>query len=226
MKKLLRALKRIADKIFGTRADEFFWRFRHIIHDKTWAENYISPEALKHAHRKLLLQVISRYAPLENVLEVGCASGPNLILLSKRFPKTEFWGIDISRRAIAVGKNYVKEHAISNIHLETGSADEIEKFPDRSFDVVFTDAMLIYIGPEKIKKVLNEIVRVAKHSIVLVEWCSEKNHTYEADHWVYNWKTLFEELGLSNARITHLSDSSWKGEWAKHGCIIEVILKN
>ena len=38
MKKLLRLIKRAADKIFVTKADEFFWRYRHIFHDKNWAE--------------------------------------------------------------------------------------------------------------------------------------------------------------------------------------------
>lgn len=224
MKKLLRKIKRIADKVFGTKADEFFWRFRHIIHDKTWAENYISPKALEHSHRKFLLQVISRYAPFERILEVGCASGPNLILLSRIFPKTEFWGIDISERAIEVGGDYIREHSISNIRLKAGNTDKIKKLPNKSFDIVFTDAMLIYIGPEKIKEVLKEMVRVAKKSIILVEWCSEKIHSYEADHWAYNWRMLFAEAGIYNLKITHLSDASWKGEWAKRGCVIEASL--
>ncbi len=221
---MLRKLKRIADKLFGTRADEFFWRFRHLIHDKNWAENYISPEALKHSHRKLLLQKIERYGPLEKVLEVGCASGPNLILLSRKFPKTEFWGIDISGKAITVGEKYLNKHAITNIRLKTGSAELIKIFPDKSFDVVFTDAMLIYIGPEKIKEVVREMVRIAKKAIILVEWYSENPHAYEADHWAYNWKMLFEEVGVFTINITRLPDSTWKGEWAKRGCIVEVSL--
>ncbi len=221
MKKLLRALKRIADKLFGTKADELFWRFRHLIHDKNWAENYISPEALEHSHRKLLLQKMSQYAPLDKVLEVGCASGPNLILLSKKLPKTDFWGIDVSGKAIAVGKKYINEHNVPNIRLETGSAEAVKNFRDKSFDVVFTDAVMIYIGPEKIQEILKEMVRVAKKAIILVEWWSEKPYAYEADHWAYNWKLLFEKAGISNLKITRLTDDSWKGEWAKRGCIVE-----
>ncbi|OGG39570.1 hypothetical protein A2127_01655 [Candidatus Jorgensenbacteria bacterium GWC1_48_12] len=225
MKKLLRRVKRIADKVFGTKADEFFWRFRHIIHDRTWAESYVSREALEHSHRKFLFQVIERHAPLGKVLEIGCASAPNLIILSQKFPETEFQGIDISENAISVGKKYVKEHNIPNISLKAGNADSIKNFPDKSFDVVFTDAMLIYIGPEKIKEVLKEIIRISKKSVILVEWLSEKRQAYIADHWSYNWHLLFEELGVSDTRITRFSDESWQGEWAKRGCIVEVSLK-
>lgn len=224
MKKLLRLIKRIADKVFGTKADEFYWRFRHILQDKTWAENYISPQALHHSHRKLLIQAIARHAPFKSVLEIGCASGPNLILLAEKFPQTELWGIDISNYAITVGKDYIKKHSFSNIHLKTGSAETLKNFPDKSFDIVFTDAVLIYIGPEKIKEVIREMVRVAKYAIILVEWCSEKPHAYEADHWAYNWKMLFVEAGISNVKISRLSDASWKGEWAKRGCVVEVRL--
>jgi len=224
MKKLLRRVKRIADKVFGTKADEFFWRFRHIIHDRTWAESYVSREALEHSHRKFLFQVIERHAPLGKVLEIGCASAPNLIILSQKFPETEFQGIDISENAISVGKKYVKEHNIPNISLKAGNADSIKNFPDKSFDVVFTDAVMIYVGPEKIQAILKEMVRVAKKAIILVEWWSDKPYAYEADHWAYNWKKLFEEAGISNLKITRLTDDSWKGEWAKRGCIVEVKL--
>jgi ubiquinone/menaquinone biosynthesis C-methylase UbiE len=224
MRKLLRFIKRIADKIFGTRADEFFWRFRHVIHDRNWAENYISPDALEHSHRKLLLRAVSRHAPLNKVLEVGCASGPNLILLARQFPKTEFLGIDISAKAIEVGGKYIKENSVSNVRLEAGNTDKIKQFADKSFDVVFTDAMLIYVGPEKIKEVLKDMIRIAKKSIILVEWLSKERQTYIADHWSYNWPFLFEELGVPGARVTRFSDESWQGEWAKRGCIVEISL--
>jgi len=224
MRKLLCLIKRIAANILGTKADEFFWRFRHVIHDKNWAENYISPEALEHSHRKLLLQVISRHTPLERVLEIGCASGPNLILLAREFPKTEFLGIDISTKAIEVGKKYINEKLISNVRLEVGNTDRIKRFDGKSFDIVFTDAMLIYIGPEKIKEVLKDILRVTKKSIIFVEWESEKRSTRVADHWSYNWSLLFKELDVFNTRVTRFSDKSWQGEWAKRGCIVEATL--
>lgn len=224
MRKLLRIAKRIADKLFGTKADEFFWRFRHVLHDKTWAEKYISPDALGHSHRKLLIQTVARHAPFRNALEVGCASGPNLILLAKRFLESEFLGIDISDYAISVGKKYLEKNSISNVRLQTGSAEAIKKLPDKSFDIVFTDAVLIYIGPEKIQAILKEMVRVAKKAIILVEWWSETPHAYEADHWAYNWKKLFEKAGIVSVKITRLTDDSWKGEWAKRGCIVETKL--
>jgi len=223
MKKFLRRIKRFADRLFGTKADEFFWRFRHVIQDKKWAESYISEKALEHSHRKLLLQIIDRYSPFKKVLEIGCASGPNLILLSPKYPETEFLGIDISENAVRVGRNYIKNHNIPNVNLRAGNTDEIKKLPDKSFDIMFTDAMLIYIGPEKIKEVLKEMVRVAKKAVIIVEWWSDKPYDYVADHWAYNWEVLFEKIGVPDIKITRLDDQSWGGEWAKRGCIVEVV---
>ncbi len=226
MKKLLRKIKRAADRLFGTESDKFYWRFRHIFQDKNWAEKYISPETLEKSRHKPLFQTITRHAPFQKVFEFGCASGPNLILLSKKFPETEFWGIDISKSAIKIGKEHVAKNKISNVHLETGSIGALKKFPDNDFDIVFTDAVLIYIGPEKVKEVLNELIRIAKKSIILVEWRNDKHHAYEADHWSYNWEMLFKELGIPKIKIVSLSDNSWQGEWAKRGCVIEISLQN
>ncbi len=225
MKKLLRIIKRLLDRTIGTPADEFFWRFRHILIDKEWAKSYITPESLNHPHRKLLINTIARYAPLESALEIGCASGPNLYLLAKKFPNANLRGIDISKQAINIGRKWLFEQNIRNVELIHGKADGLEIFADKSIDIVFTDAALIYIGPEKIKGVVREMTRIAKKAIILIEWCSEKPYSYEADHWAYNWELLFKEAGVSAIHITRLSDATWKGEWARRGCIVEALLK-
>src|SRR4030042_2921121 len=148
-KKFLRLIKRSANKIFGTKVDELFWKFRHIF-DRKWPESYISQESINHPHRKFLIDKISVYYPFENILEIGCASGPNLYLLAKKFPEIKLYGIDISKKAIEVGKEYFKKENINNIFLSEGKAGELKKFGDKSIDVIFTDATLIYEGPDRI----------------------------------------------------------------------------
>lgn len=222
MKKLLRNAKRLLDRILGTATDELYWRFRHL-GSRRWAETYLAPESLAHPHRQLLLDTISRYAPFESALEIGCASGPNLYLLARRFPHAKFRGIDISRKAVAVGRDRLAREGVRNVALSFGRADRLQMFPSSSFDLVFSDASLVYVGPEKIKAALREMARIAKKAIILVEWHTDSDSSIFEDHWAHNYRNLFQEiLPDSNPRFLKLSPEIWGGEWGEHGYIIEI----
>jgi methyltransferase-like protein/cyclopropane fatty-acyl-phospholipid synthase-like methyltransferase len=58
-------------------------------------------------------------APVERcrVLELGCATGGNLIAMAEQLPFSQFVGIDLSRRQIAEGQALVHELGIENIVL-------------------------------------------------------------------------------------------------------------
>ncbi len=221
MKKLLRGTKRLLDKIFGTVIDELYWRFRHCF-NKHWAENYISEESLKNPQRRLLIEKISVHAPLGSVLEIGCASGPNLYAFSREFPDTQFFGIDISRRAVEVGTAWMNDRGIKNVKLFTGKADKLGRFPDKNMDIVLSVATLLYIGPDKIDQVIDEMLRVAKKALVLIEWHTEQEWSYAFDHWAYNWKILLEKHGQTSVSASKLTFGDLGGGWKELGYLIEV----
>ena len=223
-KLILRKIKRLAHKIFGTKIDELYWQFRHIF-DRKWAESYISPESINHPHRKLLIETISKYYPFEGVLEIGCASGPNLYLLAKKFPTTKFYGIDISQKAIKTGQSYFKKENIENVFLESGKAEDLKKFQEKSIDLIFTDATLIYEGPDKIESIIKEMIRVAKKSIILCEQHTESSSIFYKDHWIHNYNLLFGKfLSQEKIKLTKIPPQIWRGDWEELGYIIEVIL--
>ena len=95
---------------------------------------------------------------------------PNLCLLAKKLPDAEIRGIDINTIAVQKGNEWLAQEGISNVKLLAGKADELDQFQDKSFDVVFTDAVLIYIGPDKIKEIMKEAIRIARRALILVEW--------------------------------------------------------
>lgn len=225
LKIILRKIKRLADKIFGSKTDELYWRFRHIF-DKKWAESYISKESINHPHRKFLIEKICSYYPFETILEIGCASGPNLYLLVRKFPNVKFYGIDISKAAIKKGKNFFRKQKIKNIYLEVSKADNLSDFKSKSIDIIFTDATLIYLGKDKIKTVLKEIIRVAKKVIIFFEWHSESsNNSFYHGHWVHNYKELFKNfVREEKIKVFKTPIEGWGGGWIKYGHIIEVIL--
>jgi len=213
---------RIANKIMGSIANELFWRYRHIF-DKEWAKNYISPASLTHNHRKFLVEKISQHEPFSNVLEIGCASGANLYLLAKKYPEKYFYGIDISRKAISLGRIWLKTNNLNNVALTRSNFDSLRHISSKSIDVIFSDAALIYIGPNKIEHILAEIIRVARKSIILNEWQNGNKSIYVANHWSHNYFELFRKLSpQSRLILTKINGKIWPGNWAKYGFIIEV----
>jgi ubiquinone/menaquinone biosynthesis C-methylase UbiE len=223
MKKLLRKVKRLAVKIFGSKVDELYWGFRHFF-DKSWPERYISKESINHPHRKILIDTISKYYPFDSALEIGCASGPNLYLLAKKFPEVKLYGIDISKKAIEIGKKKFNEEKISNVILETGNPSDLKKFSDKSIDIVFSDACLICIGPKKINSVVEEMVRIAKKAIILCEQHSDYSNSFYNDNWIHNYKLLFGKfVSLEKIKFTKIPKEIWGGDWGEFGYIIEII---
>jgi ubiquinone/menaquinone biosynthesis C-methylase UbiE len=209
----------ILESLLGTKYNELFWRFRHI-YKPDWTDGYIN--SFSHPHRQLLIKKISANAPFMDVLEIGCATGPNLYLLVKRFPNVNFAGIDINPKAIRDGKTFFKRQGIHNVVLFVEKADKLWRFSDKSFDVVFTDAVLMCIGSDQIQKVAYEMQRISKKTIIMVEHHSDQETALGSHNerwWLRNYKELFQS---SSVKTTKIPSEVWGGDWGKFGYIIEV----
>ena len=183
--------------------------------------------ALNHPHRRFLINRILSYLPISSVLEVGCDSGVNLYLLASANPSIKLWGIDINKKVIEEGKDIIKEMGINNVFLSCGRADSLESFGDKSIDVVFTDAVLMYIGPNKIYSVIGEMIRVARKAVVFNEWhisSDEKESLYYYGHWVYNFYSLISKhVSPDKIQITRIPKEVWGDRgWETFGSLIEV----
>jgi len=145
------------------------WATRHLDDGEGWIESYW--KSRDHPHRVFLVERICRFSPIHSILEIGCASGANLYHIAKKLPNAEVRGIDINPMAVRKGSEWFKDEGICNVKLEVGKAQELSRFADKSFDVVFTDAVLIYISPYEIKQVVREMLRIGR-VVVLNEWHS------------------------------------------------------
>jgi len=167
MRKFLRKIKSLVDKFPSNKSNELFWKFRHIFDRSNWPEKYVSSESLSHPHRKLLIDAVSKYVPFESIFEVGCASGPNLYLLAKKFPGIRICGSDISRNAIDFGKKWFEKQNIKNVELFTSYAENsFRKYSDKSIDIIITDAALIYLNEKKLEKMIKEMIRFGLKALV------------------------------------------------------------
>jgi hypothetical protein len=153
-------------------------------------------EPFPHSHRKLLIDILARYNA-EKYFEIGCGDRINLNLLLKE------------------KMGYIK---VCGSDIKDGIPAEKQPFDDKTLDVVFTDATLIYIGPDKIKKVFKEMRRIAKKAIVIVEQHREGlgwRGKSIGGVWVRDYKKL-----MPSAIFTKIVN--WGSpNWDKYGYIIE-----
>jgi len=233
----------LRDRFLGTTAQERYWRNRHrhknddwndtsqFWHNRDWAKSYWS--SISHPHRQFLLKHINRLAPFNNLLEIGANCGPNLYILAKKFPQSAFRGIDINPAAVEFGQKHFEKLGIHNVNLEVGRADQLDKFSDKSFDIIITDAVLIYIAPDKIKRVIQDMIRVSRKALVFLEQHQEflrKDNrglgAYQFGLWQRNYRRLLGQfLPQEKIKLTKLPPKLWPDKnWSQAGYVIKAFL--
>ena len=228
--------------LLGTKTMEREWATRHLREGERersdwgkergdWIKGY--RDSLNHPHRSFLVETISRFNP-SSILEIGCNCGPNLYLLAKKFPDAEIRGIDINPMAVQEGGEWFAQEGIPNVRLSVGKADELVQFQDKSFDVVFTDAVLIYIGPDKIKEIMKNAIRITRRALIFMEWHSFEPQrkdpyglgVYEQGNWKRDYVSLLKQFVIEEQiRVTKIPEETWPDKnWKRWGGVIEVIL--
>lgn len=174
-----------------------------------WVADYRG--STNHPHRKLILDEIKRLKP-KSLLEIGCNAGPNLIRIKQEFPDVKLAGIDPSNYAIDEAKTAVEAD------LKIGLVQEIP-FQEQ-FDVVLCDAVLMYVPDVEIYHVMNEIDRVAKKAVIIVDWHDESELGRVKDfHWARNYAKLMNDIGFEVETIK-LTEETWPSKsWMKHGYV-------
>lgn len=249
VEKVYFALKpvRIKEVFLGTGAREKEWASRHLSKGSNWTgKQYAGDDdewvmgywdSRDHPHRPFLIKKIAPFAPFSSILEIGANCGPNLYLLAQRFPDVEMVGVDINPRAVEKGNELLAAEGVSNVRLLVAKADELGQFQDKSFDVVFTDAVLIYIGPDKIKNVVQDMLRVARRALILMERQSFESsgkdpHGLGVSHndlWLRDYTVLFKQfVPEEQMAITKITGDIWPDSthlgWQETGVFVEVNL--
>jgi hypothetical protein len=229
-------LRYMQERLLGTRLAEKEWATRHLRGGSDWNstqhlgdnDGWLKAywESRDHSHRQFLLEHITKFSPVSSILEIGCNCGPNLYLLARKFPEAEIVGIDINPAAVQKGNEWFAREGIKNVRLLVGKADDLGQFEDQRFDIVFTDAVLIYIGPDKIKKVIQGALRVTRKALVLFEW-----HSFGAaanprgvyvGHWMRDYTALLKEsVPEENIHATKMPEELWADRsWQEYGGVV------
>lgn len=115
----------------------------------------------------------------ENVLEIGCGTARNLIILAKKHRGANFFGLDASSEMLKTAQNKIDAKYLENITLKTALADKFsfdETFDlTEKFDACFFSYAVSIIPPwkESIENAL-ENLKVGR-SLYIVDFYDQKN---------------------------------------------------
>jgi len=105
----------------------------------------------------------------DSALEVGCGFGWQLRAIRRRHPEKRIVGVDFSFSQLRRGLDYLNGSRVS-----LGQADARRlPFADGTFDLVCTSGCLIYMHASVLPAALAELTRVARRSVVLLEYARE-----------------------------------------------------
>ncbi len=87
------------------------------------------------------------------VLELGCASGINLLAMAQAIPQGEFWGIDLSAPQIREGQNNIQQLKLHNITLQQMDIMAIDS-QFGQFDYIIVHGVYSWVSPAVRAKIL------------------------------------------------------------------------
>ena len=139
-----------------------------------------------------------------SLLEVGCGFGWHLRAIREAFPSATLAGVDFSASQLRRARTYVGDAA----RVFLGQADGASlPFRDGSFDVVATSGFLIYIHPQEMPRVLSELRRITRRSMIVLEYAREdmdsphRRELFDRAPWHgHTYSELLRQAGLRVVR--------------------------
>ena len=92
-------------------------------------------------------------AETASVLEIGAASGGNIIPLAVRYPRAHFHGVDLAAAHVEIGRRSITELGLSNVTLEQGDIVDAD-FGGRHFDYIICHGVFSWAPPEAQRAIL------------------------------------------------------------------------
>ena len=203
MAKDIRISKKLMNIFKTTEDHKKFWEGRKI----NWDDSYL--KTWDHPHRFMISDILSRLNWI-SLVEVGCGGGANLKNIVSRLPGKQIGGIDINPEAIELCNNTFKGGM-----FKVGSGEDI-MLSDNSTDVVLSDMALIYVGPRKINKYINEIKRIGRKYALFCEfhsgsWWNRLALRFNSGYNAYNYRKLLSKHGFYDIMVEKIPEKAWPG---------------
>lgn len=194
------------------------WRLRHLW-QRSWADAYVGSAG--HPHRDQIVDRILAFGTVDSVLEVGCATGANLVRLHERSPAVRLYGIDISLAAIRAGRR-VSQSQGKEVRMLVGSGESLRDLPARSVDVVFSDAVLMFLPPATVERTLRGMLHLCRKGLILNEYCQiGRASRFEDGRWIHDYPAVIHAISPT-VKVAVGPSAFTGGLWSTVGALIEV----
>lgn len=171
---------------------------------QAWLDKGYDP--ITFLHRQLLIEKINKYAPFQTLLDVGCGHGPDLALLEVLYPHAVMLGVDLIAQDVTYATQKLRRAKI----VEGDIRDVLPSLLDKSFDIVFSNGVIMYNDAHLIKHML----RVAKKAVIL----SERSPLNQYAHY------LRQEMDIEPI-VTKIEEPI-RHSWRDDGFIYEIPLED
>lgn len=149
-------------------------------------------------NKKMHKAVLSQIREASTILEIGYGAGTQLELIIKKYPKSQLYGIDISKDMYELAIKKIGKHA----KLYVCNCEKTP-FPDSCFDVIVTtDTCYFWDNPQK---VLEEVKRILKSNgrlcIAYNSIYASAVHSSNSNCKLYDNKSILETLKSYGFRV-------------------------
>lgn len=183
-----------------------YWKQRKI----DWVKSYTS--TWNHPHRDLIVRELAKFR-WNNLYELGCGGGANLLKIHNAFPGREMGGVDINEDGMKAVQD-IARGLKRRWQLDTRDIRKGIFLGDKSSDVVLTDMSMIYLNRREMGNMLKEIKRVVRDRVIFVEfhhtsWLKRLKLKITTGYNAYNYKKLLAKHGFYDIIIKKFGTGDW-----------------
>ena len=159
---------------------------------------------------------------IKSVLDYGCGYGMNMKVLKDLNNNINLTGIERSKNKIRM-LNIINDN-IYKMPLNLYDITKLSKI-EKKYDLVFTDAVLIYVNPNNIYELLKKLIHSSKKNVLLHE-LNHNDNQHDIDHlYVHDYKYLIKKIN-PRLKIKIFKSKKPGSPWSSHGSIILIDKEN
>jgi methyltransferase-like protein/SAM-dependent methyltransferase len=161
-------------------------------------------------------------APIKHcrMLELGCGVGSNLTGMAFQLPESEFIGLDLARRPITTGQNFVKDLGLKNIALHAMDVQEATGEQLGRFDYIIAHGVYSWV-PQPVRERILAICRemLNPQGVAYISYNAYPgNHLRDLVRGMMRFHTAgfedpIEKVGQARGLLRFLGDSSPKVDY-------------
>ena len=187
------------------------WILKHAVGSR---EGYDQASAAL-PHRTHIVDHVTSFGPPDSILEIGCGYGANLVNLSEHLVGIRIAGVDVSTAAIAGARSFA---SLADADLRVHDLGKPLPFANGSFDVVLSDAVLMFFSDSRLPTLLKELLRVSRRGVVLHEYNAEGHggSLYVEGRWIHDFQHECADAA-PDATVEVFDTPFAGGLWSSHG---------